>query len=144
MQMCWHCTGHQPLGISPRASAPASQSLLLPFPLAQPVLAQELPPPAARSCWFLNFFYIAGPWHRAGPGAGGEPSPSPPSFPCSLSSQLSHGMLEGIPKECLGCRGMNQMGTIDTWICCCTPGQSQLCSAGSEAPLEHQPGAVPA
>lgn len=34
------------------------------------------------------------------------------------------------------------MGTIDTWVSCCTPGQGQLCSAGSEAPPEHQPSLV--
>lgn len=34
------------------------------------------------------------------------------------------------------------MGTIDTWVSCCSPGQGQLCSAGSEAPPEHQPSLV--
>lgn len=38
--MCWHRGGHQATpGTAP--PAPASQSLLLPFPLAQPVLARE-------------------------------------------------------------------------------------------------------
>lgn len=102
MRMCWHCTGR------PTPPAPAAQSLLLPFPLAQPVLARELPPPAGRSrCWFLNFFTFV-VIHEALLDLGTELGPglgvSPPVLPCSLSSQLSHRMLEGILKECLGCR----------------------------------------
>lgn len=38
--------------------APASQSLLLPFPLAQPVLALELPPPSWEELLVFKFFTL--------------------------------------------------------------------------------------
>lgn len=79
VRMCWHCPGH------PAPAAPSSQSLLLLFPLAQPVLARELPPLAWEELLVFKFFYTcgdprgtAGPWHRAG--AGGEP-PCPSRAP---------------------------------------------------------------
>lgn len=50
VRMCWHCPGY------PAPAAPSSQSLLLPFPLAQPVLARELPPPAWEELLVFKIF----------------------------------------------------------------------------------------